>query len=126
MIETRIDETTETTSDATMVVVPYRYHASVGALIEAVHRAQSALSANERRQSVAVARIWYDTLSDNVRAIKGEIAETRGWIADHAEHPLLPQMRAHLAQLSNDARMLDHALTDLLFALSTAGDVIRD
>jgi hypothetical protein len=121
-----IDTPFETTTDTATIVVPYRYHASAGAFIEAVHRAQSTLSARDRRQSVSVARIWYDTLSDNLRAIKTEIAETRGWISDHAEHPLMPQMRAHLAQLSNDASSLDHALTDLLVALSTAGDLLVD
>lgn len=111
------------TSDLTLVV-PYRYSASASAFIEAVHRAQGTPSARERRQHVAVARIWYDTLADNLRALKCEIAETRGWISDHAEHPLLPQMRSHLARLSNDASSLDRALTDLMLALSTSGELI--
>lgn len=108
------------------VVVPFRYHASAGAFIEAVHRAQGAVSAHERRQHISVARMWYDMLAENLRALKHEIADTRGWIGDHAEHPLLPQMRSHLASLTGDARMLDRALTDLLMALSTAGDVYCD
>ena len=110
----------------TTVVIPYRYNASARAFIEALHRAQSAVSAAERRQHIAVARIWYDMLGENLRAITREIAETRGWIGDHEEHPLLPQMRQHLACLSGDARMLDRALTDLLLALSTAGEVLCD
>jgi hypothetical protein len=114
------------TTAETTVVIPFRYNASAGAFIEAVHRAQRAVSVTERRQHIAVARNWYDTLWENLRAIKKEISETRGWISDHAEHPLLPQMRAHLARLSGDARLLDEALTDLLLALSTAGDVICD
>ena len=114
----------ETMTVEPTVVIPYRYRSSAGAFIEAVHRAQNAMSAAERRQHVDVARIWYDMLADNLRALKNEVAETRGWISDHAEHPLMPQMRAHLSSLSNDARMLDDALTDLLLALSTAGDIL--
>jgi hypothetical protein len=116
----------DTMTEEMTLVVPYRYNAAAGALIEAIHRAQGATGARERRQSIAVARIWYDTLSDNLRAIKREINETRAWINDHAEHPLTSQMRNHLACLSNDAAILDRALTDLLMALSTAGDVLHD
>lgn len=115
MLETRTAEST--------IVIPYRYRTTAGAFIEAVHRAQGSVSAGERRQHIDVARIWYDMLAENLRVLKNEIAETRGWVGDHARHPLLPQMRAHLASLTNDASMLDRALTDLLLALSTAGDV---
>lgn len=108
----------------TTIVIPYRYRTSAGAFIEAVHRAQSAASATERRQHVSVARVWYDTLAENLRALKHEIAETRGWISDHAQHPLMPQMRKHLACVSGDANMLDRALTDLLLALSAATEAI--
>ena len=118
MIDTMTAETT--------VVIPYRYNATARAFIEALHRAQSAASAAERRQHVAVARVWYDMLGETLRAIKGEIADTRSWIGDHDGHPLLPRMRQHLACLSGDARMLDRALTDLLLALSTAGEVLCD
>jgi acyl-CoA thioesterase len=116
----------DTTMAESTVMIPHRYHTSAGAFIEAVHRAQGTVSAEERRQHIAVARIWYDTLAENLRALKHEIAETRGWISDHVEHPLLPQMRTHLASLSSDARLLDRALTDLLLALSTAGEVLCD
>ena len=66
----------------TTILIPYRYRASAGAFIEAVHRAQSAASATERRQHVSVARVWYDTLAENLRALKHEIAESREWIGD--------------------------------------------
>jgi hypothetical protein len=122
----RMTRMIDTMTAESTVVVPYRYRASAGAFIEAVHRAQNTVSLSERCQHIAVARIWYDTLADNLRGLRSEIAETRDWIGGHAEHPLLPQIRAHLASLSGDARLLDGALTDLLLALSTAGDVIRD
>lgn len=118
MIDTMAAEST--------VVIPYRYRASAGAFIEAVHRAQNAVSASDRRQHIAVARMWYDMLAENLRGLKTEMAETRAWIGIHARHPLLPQMRSHLASLSGDAHLLDAALTDLLLALSTAGDVLCD
>lgn len=110
----------------TTIVIPYRYRTSAGAFIEAVHRAQNATTVTERRQHVSVARVWYDTLGENLRALKHEIAETRGWITDHAQHPLMPQMRAHLSCVSGDANMLDTALTDLLLALSVAGETLDD
>lgn len=109
-----------------VIVVPYRYRATAGSFIEAVHRAQRAGAVRERRQHICAARIWYDTLAENLRAIRHEIGETRNWIACHAGHPLLPQMRAHLASLTADARLLDDALTDLLVALSTCGDALGD
>jgi hypothetical protein len=108
------------------VLIPFRYRASAGAFIEAVHRAQNAASATDRREHIGVARMWYDMLAENLRGIRNEMSETRAWIGNHAEHPLLPQMRAHLGSLSGDARLLDAALTDLLLALSTAGDVLCD
>jgi hypothetical protein len=117
MIDTMTAEST--------VVIPYRYRASAGAFIEATHRAHHAVSAEERRQHISVARIWYDMLGDNLRALKNEISETRAWIRDHAEHPLQPQMRSHLASLTGDARLLDRALTELFVALSTTGGVRR-
>ncbi len=118
MISTMTAETT--------VVIPYRYRASAGAFIEAVYRAQHAESAAQRRQHVSVARVWYDTLAENLRALKNDIAETRAWINDHAEHPLLSRMREHLACVSGDANLLDRALTDLLLALSLANEACED
>ncbi len=115
-----------TVTAETTVVIPYRYRASAGAFIEAVHRAQHAASATERRQHVSVARVWYDTLAENLRALKHEMAETRAWIGDHGQHPLTAQMRSHLACVSGDANMLDRALTDLLLALSLASEAIAD
>jgi hypothetical protein len=38
----------------------------------------------------------------------------------------MPQMRAHLSCVSGDASMLDTALTDLLLALSVAGETLDD
>jgi chemotaxis regulatin CheY-phosphate phosphatase CheZ len=108
-----------TAIDAT-VLIPYRYHATAGAFIEAAQRAQDAVTSGSRRQHIAVARVWYEMLEENLRALKREIAETRSWIGGHDAHPLLPQMRSHLSSLSGDARMLDAALTDLLMALSRA------
>ena len=99
----------DTMTTESAVVIPYRYRSSAGAFIEALHRAQDTPVASERRQHISVARVWYDTLAENLRALKHEIAETRGWISDHAEHPLMPQMRSHLASVSGDAQMLDRA-----------------
>ncbi len=106
----------------TTILIPYRYRASAGAFIEAVHRAQTASSDAKRRQHVSVARVWYDMLAENLRALKHDAAETRAWINDHAEHPLVPRMREHLGCISGDANLLDRALTDLLLALSATCD----
>ena len=116
----------DTVTAESTIVIPYRYRTSAGAFIEAVHRAQNAASVTERRQHVSVARVWYDTLAENLRALKHEIAETRAWISDHAQHPLLPQMREHLSCVAGDANLLDRALTDLMLALSVAGEAIDD
>jgi hypothetical protein len=124
--QARSAEMLETSTVESTVLIPHRYNASAGAFIEAVHRAQNAASVSERRQNVSVARVWYDTLAENLRALKHEIADTRAWIGEHERHPLMPQMRQHLSCLSSDAKMLDGALTDLLLALSTAGDFIQD
>ena len=105
---------------ASAILIPYRYRASAAAFLESVHRARNADTPTERRQHVSVARIWYDTLAENLRALKLDASETRAWINDHAEHPLLPRMREHLACVSGDASLLDRALTDLLVALSLA------
>jgi hypothetical protein len=109
----------------TAVLIPYRYHASASAFIESVHRAHEAPGSDERRQHIAVARIWYDMLGENLRALRNEIAETRDWIGGHERHPLMPQMHAHLSSLSGDARLLDQALTDMLVALSAVGALSR-